>query len=111
MSLTALLIKRNLILIRLAYVLSYLYLRRIARKLLGNNDVKIIVLSVMCVTNVFCPLARANDNRADLIIFSCDRPLQLYALLESIHTYVLIRFYCRDLSSFSIILLLLHMIK
>jgi len=33
-------------------------------------------------------MSRANKANTDLIVFSYDRPLQLYALLESLESYV-----------------------
>jgi glycosyltransferase involved in cell wall biosynthesis len=33
------------------------------------------------------PGSQANERKADIVIFSCDRPMQLFACLESIHRY------------------------
>lgn len=38
--------------------------------------------------NTYCATYDTAVKKADLVIYSCDRPLQLYALLESVYKYV-----------------------
>lgn len=49
---------------------------------------KIIFLLLTIVTNILLGHASPERSTADLIIFSFDRPLQLYALLESVEKYI-----------------------
>ncbi len=49
---------------------------------------KIIFIAVLCVRSILSLQANhENQAAADLVIFSYDRPLQLYALLESLYLY------------------------
>lgn len=57
------------------------------------------ILSILCTLLSIYPLYSTQEKklRADIIIFSFDRPLQLYALLESLERYV------TDIDSISVI--------
>jgi len=62
---------------------------RVAMRLISKN---MITYSWFCLSIFIADIANANSNttktQTDLIIYSYDRPMQLYALLESIDKYV-----------------------
>ena len=58
---------------------------------------QILMRFMLFGTFLFSMLCSAEYRKADLVVFSKDRPLQLYAFLESVETYI------TDLETISVI--------
>ncbi len=60
----------------------------LGKSCLGGCMKKMCTLLLMLLTFLNCNCSKNNNNSVDLVIFSYDRPMQLYAYLESIKKYI-----------------------